>query len=361
VSAWVARYRDAETGKVTDKALDPTWNDTQRTHHCVELSKRLRRRHEDIQGGDQPHRDADLKVSDAIQLYFDQAGVRSRTAESYEYARDVFIGWCEEQGVSTCRHITRAQLIRFKTFSVNRGERSPYTINSELRRIAVLLNFLVDAQKLRLTRDDVKVAFKKLPVDEVTRRDFLRAEQLRVLLDVAKRHDALTFKVTRNRVLRPRYRPIHDLVRFMVLSGLRPGETLKLTWDRVDLEAGELHVHPTQSKKRKDRIVDLSVCPTVVAMLKRMRGKKHERVWGIHTAGSLDSTLDRLRADPLCPAFDYQTLRVTCATFLACMPSYGPVQESRQLGHSITTAEGFYVGRVKVPLEVKTLEAAYGI
>ena len=225
----------------------------------------------------------------------------------------------------------------------------------------MLLNFLVDAQKLRITREDVKVALKRLPTDEVTRRDFLRAQQLRQLLDCATRHDAITFKITRSRELRPRYRPIHDFIRFLALTGLRPGEALKLTWNRVDVDAGELHVHPTQSKKRKDRIVDLSVCPSVITMLEGMQGKHHERVWALHTEGSIDSTLDRLRADPQCPPFDYQTLRVTCATHLACMSAFGPANEARQLGHSLSVADEFYIGRVKIDPALKTLEEVYGI
>jgi site-specific recombinase XerD len=333
----------------------------------VAISKTLRRRTEDIVQGAAPHRLADEQIADAAKRYFEQTTVRDRTRESYEEARDVFLGWCEQQRLHTVRHLNRGVLTGFKTHLVKQTDedgnpRSGHTINAGLKRTAVMLNWLIDAQVLRISRDDVRVALKRVPTDEVTKRDFLRPEQIKELLGCCQRHDVITLKANRRGVAAPRYAPIHDYILFLLLSGLRPGEALKLTWDRCDLQAMKLHVHPTQSKKRKDRLVDLAVCPSVGPMLERMQAGKgtHDRVWAIHTPGSVDSTLDRLRLDPRCPTFDYQTCRVTAATFLACMPSYGPLQESRQLGHSITTAETFYVGRVTVPPEHRTLEACYG-
>jgi hypothetical protein len=371
---WAARYRDPETGKMMDVRLlpDDAKNADTRLAFAVKLSKQIRHRGDEIRGGASAHKDADLDLTEAVKLYFGQTSVRERTVEGYREARDVFLSWCEQQSLRTCRHLNRGWLVKFKSHvkapkldrNGDEEERSAHTINSVLTRTGIILNWLIDAEILRLSRDDVRVALKKVPIDVVTRRDFLQPDQIRALLDAAKRHDAITYKADRRGIAAPRYAPIHDYIRFMLLTGLRPGETLALTWDRCDLVTPHLHVHPTQSKRRIDRTVQLDVCPSVVPMLHHMRQagtKLRERVWAIHTKGSVDSTLDRLRADPLCPAFDYQLLRVTAATFLASMPSYGPVQESRQLGHSIVTAEKYYVGRVRVAPDAKTLEQAYGI
>jgi hypothetical protein len=105
------------------------------------------------------------------------------------------------------------------------------------------------------------------------------------------------------------------------------------------------------------------VCPSLVDMLRQMSAGRspHERVWHPHTAGSVDAALDRLRADALCPPFSYQLCRVTCATYLANMASFGPVNESRQLGHALTVADKFYLGRARIAASVKTLDEAYGL
>jgi integrase len=190
--------------------------------------------------------------------YFAQAAVRSRTLEGYQDARDQFLKWCQDSKLRTVRHLNRSWLVKFREHVVkatdrNGDERSPHTINAGLKRTAVILNYLIDAQVLRLTRDDVRVALKRVPTDEVTKRDFLRVEQIHALLEAAKRHDAITYKATRGEHAKgeggstPRYEPIHDYIRFLLLSGLRPGEALAVTWDRVDFPAHQMHVHRNPS------------------------------------------------------------------------------------------------------------------
>lgn len=361
---WAARYRDAETGAVKDIRLSPeqAQSAATRTAFAIELSQQLRGREAEIVGGALPHEAADQPIQEALARYFKaKHGNRDRTREDYLEASDRFVRWCRQHRVQTVRQIKRATLRAFREACCEDGL-SPYTVNSRLTRTGVLLRWLIEEEVLRLHLDDVQLGLKKLPTDTITRRPFLSAQSIHALLGAALRHDSQRFKATRAGLQSPKYQPISGFLRFALLTGLRPGESIALTWDRVHLDRREIWVHPSQGKRRIDRIVDLDVCPSVHTLLKLMRrNATEERVWAMHTKHTLDDTLDRLRADPQCPPFDYQTLRVTAATYLACMPSFGPVQESRQLGHSITTAEKFYVGRVRIPLEVKTLEGAYGI
>jgi integrase len=301
--------------------------------------------------------------------------LRERTLDGYRDACSVFTAWAEQANVTTVRQLSRGELVRFKTSRVKAPKitqqgaklaRSAFTINKELTYVGIVLGWLIDSEVIRLTRDDVRIGLKKIETEKVIKRDFLKPEQIEALLMAAKRHDDLRYKATRDEHARgiggqtPRYAPITDLMRFLLLTGCRFGEALSITWANVDLAAGRFDVYSHQTKTKSDRTVELDVCPSLIPMLREMRkgAKLHERVWQIHTAGSLASTRKRVRRDPLCPWWDYQLFRVTAATYLACMPSYGPVLESRQLGHSIVIAERRYIGRVRIGHEVRTLEQA---
>jgi integrase len=149
----------------------------------------------------------------------------------------------------------------------------------------------------------------------------------------------------------------------LLLTGCRLGEGLALTWNNVHLAEYRIEISASTTKTKADRTIELDVCPSVTKLLESMRPAEpgSARVFAPHTDDSVNSARRRLQGDKLTPPFDYQTLRVTAATYLACMPSYGPVLESRQLGHSIVVAEKHYIGRVRVPADVRTLEAALGL
>jgi integrase len=326
----------------TLSAVDAKTTDT-RTAYAVRLHKQLRRRSEEIQAGAQPHKAADLPLSDAVDWYFEaHPHLRERTLDGYRDACAVFLAWAKQTNVGSVRQLSRGDLVRFKTSRVKAPKvtqqgaklaRSGFTINKELTYVGIVLGWLIDSEVMRLTRDDVRIGLKKIETEKVTKRDFLKPEQIEALLMAAKRHDGLRYKATRDEHARgiggqtARYSPVADFIRFLLLTGCRFGEALAITWDNVDFAAGRLDFHSHQTKTKTDRTVELDVCPSLITMLKEMRkrAKLHERVWQIHTPGSLASTRKRMRRDPLCPWWDYQLFRVTAATYLACMPSYGPV------------------------------------
>lgn len=384
---WKLRYRDPETGKVRDQVLSPEDAKTAETREAAALRvhKHIGRRRDDIGAGASPHRAADLRLSDAVQKYFDShPHLRERTQRAYRVPCDLFLEWAARGGLRTVRQLTRGRLVDFKAYRVKapkrshvqggkRGEvgetgasRSAFTVNKELRAVAIVLGWLSDAELVRLTRDDIRIGLKRIDTESVTRREYLTPAQARALLSAADRHDAICFKATRDEHAAgeqgrtPRYAPIAPFIRFVLLTGCRLGEALALTWENIRLPERRIEIRAEQTKTKHDRTIELDVCPSLVKLLERLQPAAGgtSRVFAPHTADSVNSTRRRLQRDKKAPRFDYQTLRVTAATYLACMPSFGPVLESRQLGHSIMVAEKHYIGRIRVSPETKTLEQA---
>jgi integrase len=370
---------DPDTGKHVTEALSDADGRTTETRaaFATRVWRRLQKRRQEIKDGAQPLRSVDHALVDLVAAYFAaHTQLRPRTTDGYREATDIFLGWCEQRDITTPRMLSRGKLVEFRTSRINalhkvrEGEsRSAYTINKELTRVGIVLGWLVDAEKVRLTRDDVRIGLKKIDVETSTAREFLSREQLAALLAAAVRHDAICYRATRSEHKNgagdgtPRYIPIEPWLRFLLLTGCRRSEALAITWANVDLANRRITIYASQAKTKFDRVIDLDVCPSLIDMLRTMSEGclPHERVWHPHTAGSVDAALDRLRADGLCPPFSYQLCRVTCATYLANMASFGPVNESRQLGHSLIVADKFYLGRARIAASVTTLEDAYGL
>jgi integrase len=264
----------------------------------------------------------------------------------------------------------------------NGDRRSASTVNRELRATSTVLRYLIDADLFaKLSHDDVRRCCKPLKVS-TDRKEFLRPAQMRKLLAAALRHDTETFTMTRAEHdggglegTTPRYTPIAPVVLFVGLSGMRFGEAIDLTWDRVDLDAldasgkavGEIYVD-SSSKTAKARTVGLEVSPG----LRKLLAAQHLKTGGKGSVFRLSrdearASMKRLKAQYGAPAAaGWQVLRVTTATYLCNAPGiYGaasPFMESRQLGHSILVAEKHYAGLIRgIPIEARTLEAAMQI
>ena len=109
----------------------------------------------------------------------------------------------------------------------------------------------------------------KAPVE---RKAYLKAAELRALLEAAQRHDAATYTLTRVERAEgeaegatPRYTPIAPFVVFVLLTGMRLGEALALDWSAVDLDAldargrkvGEIYLDGASNKTKHARTVGL--------------------------------------------------------------------------------------------------------
>lgn len=376
---WRARYVDPDTGKQLTETLSDADGRTAETRaaFAMRVWRRLQKRRQEIKDGAQPLRSVDHALADLVAGYFTvHTQLRPRTTEGYREAMDIFLSWCEQHDITTPRALSRGKLVEFRTSRINalhkvrEGEqRSAYTINKELTRVGIVLGWLVDAEKVRLTRDDVRIGLKKIDAENSTVRDFLSREQIAALLAAAGRHDAICYRATRSEhkngvvAATPRYIPIEPWLRFLLLTGCRRSEALAITWANVDLAnrrihdprvAGEDQVRPDHRPRR------LSVVDRHVA--------RHERraVTARSGLASAHGGLGRCRARsvalrPVVSTVQLSVCRVTCATYLANMASFGPVNESRQLGHALTVADKFYLGRARIAASVITLEEAYGL
>jgi integrase len=264
--------------------------------------------------------------------------------------------------------------------------RSAHTINRELRSARTVLGYLRRLGLLpRLSADELTEGLKRMQASHDAAH-FLRPAEIGALLEAAIKHDAVTFDATREehargagRAGRPpgataRHPAIAPFIACVLLTGMRFGEALDLTWGQVDLDAlehdgnavGEIHL-TSATKTKHARTIGLEVSPALRDALKAMRPKDAaDRVWGI-TEGEANAAMRRLISDFGAPAgAGWQALRRTCGSFLTNAPGiFGAAsayRSARQLGHSIAVAEKHYLGLIRgIPRDARTLEAAMQI
>jgi integrase len=256
----------------------------------------------------------------------------------------------------------------------NGDPRSAYSVNRELRAVGTCLRYLIDADLFaRLSHDDVRRCCKLLKV-ATNRKKFLRPAQIKKLLTAALRHDAATFKATRaehgGAAIKggtPKYPPIAPFVLYVLLTGCRRAEALRVQWESIDLEDGNIHIG-TESKTSKPRDIDIGPSPALGRLLaaQRLRTGGKGSVWGL-TEDEAGAAMDRLRNDYAAPpGFTFQILRVTCQSYLASAPSiYGAASiflAASRGGHSVAVCERHYAGAVKnISPDARTIEAAMQI
>jgi integrase len=391
-SGWRARYEDPDTGKTVKVALPVELTKAEdRTVWAVGKSNELAKRRLELEAGAVRKSGANLTL--AVDDYFTaHPHLGKRTVAMYRLASNRLLRWCDAAGIKSADDLGRAQLARFRDDLVagpkmkpakngKRGEhepsekhRGPAAINGCLRAIGTVLRFLIDRDVFaRLSVDDCRRALKKLD-EHLEQPEFLKPVEIRQLLDAVAKYDATCFALTRDehaglreRGTTPRYPPVSLLARTLLLTGMRLGEALNLTWAQIDLEAEEIHLRAVGNKTKRARTIDLAVCPSLVATLKSAKDSgTGDRLFTV-TANELKQASLRLRRKFKAPeTFTWQVLRSTCATYLINAPGiFGAAsayRESRQLGHSVAVAEKHYAGLMKsIPHAAKTLEQAMGI
>lgn len=405
-TAWRARYTDPDTGRVVYATLDLTALGTAeaRKQWAIAKARELARVRMDRAAGIEAPKEGP-PIAKQIATYLEAAGarLRPRTLQVYGTAIERFRAWTASQRIERTSDLTRAHLVGLRNHliatpkSAERGgarkarrarkpreTRSGVTVNSELRAIKTMLNaWRTEELVPQLTSDDIADALPSLKVAR-ERPTFLRPNQLRALLEAAMRHDAECFVATRAEHARgiggttPRYRPIAPFVAFLMLTGCRRGEALSLTWSAVDLAAtdhggkpvGEIVIEAHKSKTHAERTVGLEVAPGLRRLLAAMKlrgGKGH--VFGgedPYTADLVESSRRRLISEYGAPAFDWQTLRSTCGSYLTNAPGiFGAASvfsSARQLGHSVAVAERHYLNVIRgISRDARTLEAAMQI
>lgn len=399
---WRARYRDPDSKRMVKVSLpaDRT-NEAQREAWAVNKSRELAKRRAELDAG--APRATGKPLSEAFDHYFQaHPHLGERTRADYRAAANKLLAWAKREGFALADDLNRARLMHFreslirepkhatvKGEGVGRGRRrptaerrSPERINTELRKAGTVLAYLIKLDMLpRLTRDELRQAIEKLPVAS-ERIEFLRPNECQALLEACLKHDAKTWAETReeHRKLRPkgttrRYDAIAPFAAFVLLSGCRFGEALRLDWGQVDLEAldhegrkaGEIYIRGAAAKTRKARTIGLDVSPALRDLLIAMRPEEAKGSVFAFSRAAADAAAKRLRADYGAPAtFGWQALRRTCGTFLTNAPGiFGAAsayRSARQLGHSVQVAERHYLGLVRgIPPTARTLEAAMQI
>lgn len=327
---------------------------------------------------------------------------KDTTARTYLSAINTFKTWAESARVKAVVDVTPEALAKFRAHAVtltrrakakggtrkdvvNTGERrSAAAINCDLRAVKTMLQTLRKAGRLPAisSADQITDNLNLLSLEQ-SRPDPLRPAQLRKLLAACVRHDQSAWPVTRHgedgpEVIesRPRHEPIGPLAVVMLLSGMRLGEALRLTWDDVDLEDRAIRVLP--GKTGRERVVDLTVSPGLVRLLAAMRERRTgEHVFSHTQATALDARM-RLLSSYGAPSFLWSTrhsrpgersaptLRSSCGCYLTCAPAiFGAASVYRsaaQLGHSVQVAERHYLGTLRrISSTATTVEAAMEI
>ncbi|MBK9975011.1 MAG: tyrosine-type recombinase/integrase [Planctomycetes bacterium] len=395
---WVARYMDPETGREkqqTFTAIDITTEPARRAW-AIKKSNSIREYRAAVAAGVAVVTYTPIK--DALKAYFDTAsaeGLKASTLKAYHEGADPFGTWCRKNGVKHTEDLNGPKLEAFRKAFVGRkayvpdtsegagqgakviGERrrSPLQVNKCLRAIRTILNqWRIQGTLPKLDSDGIKDALRFQKVTHDTPR-FLRASDIKTLLEAAQRHDKATFNYVRKGEDRQNrehhYAPAFEFITAALLTGCRFSELAKLKWSEVNLDAGEIMLTSDRTKTGHGRRIALDVSPALAALLESMKLRRGGRrfVFGDDRGldrNTADRERERLSAAFGAPKFTWHDLRRTCGTFLACAPGVyagaGAFHAAKRLGHSVLVSERHYAGAVTdIPRDAQTLEAAMGI
>lgn len=398
-----ARFRDPLSGKFVWVGLDQLGlaNDAGRRDWAIRKAGHLAKQRQAVKAGERIEA-GPLSLPDAIRDYLENAtaqGLKPVTVSGYGLSLARFQEWANHAGVRGLREVTQEGLAAFHQWlrkakkrdpvrESTRGARSPSakprapaSTNHDLAQVRV---FLHQQRRLGhlppvLDRDRITEALRPVR-DRVSRPAFLRIPELRRLLEAAIRHDATRFELTRTEKAgeaapggTPRHAPVAPFLLAALLSGMRAGELFALRWEWVYLDGQRPEfVLPAESTKTgHERSIPLDITPHLAHLLAalKLRAGGDAYVFGGPAPLSRDvaeKARGRLVRVYGAPAFSWQRLRQTCATFLTNAPGiYGGAaawHSARRTGHSVLVAEKRYVGLVAdIPPAARTLEAAMGI
>jgi integrase len=279
---------------------------------------------------------------------------RPATVYLYTHAGQSLVDWLLARGVRFAEEIQPRDLFRYRTDAL-KVEVRPATINSHLRCLrAVLVHWRRAHMLPNVPPEEIANACEQIHQDDEPPVPHTPA-QIRQLLTRA----AAVAEST------PREWRFAAAVVIDLLTGMRCGELERLARVQVDLDAPPAGIVrlDAATKTRRGRVIDLSVCPTVRELLRAILEHDAEPyVIGRHKI--LDRAVSkRWIHQNQCDGWEWswQTLRQTCESYLVCAPGigFGVYRGARQVGHSVQTAERYYIDSVRgIPPEARTLEAA---
>lgn len=164
------------------------------------------------------------------------------TLRFYRFTAGAFVTWIADQGVTAPEQVTARYVRQYLAMLADRGLQDT-TLHDYARAIKTLLRFWHAENYLPapVKFDMPKLAKKRLPV--------LTAEQVQTVVSVCNVRDKA-------------------MMLFLVDSGVRRAELLRLNWGNVDMQTGSVQVK--QGKGRKDRTAAIGAT-TRRALLKYRR------------------------------------------------------------------------------------------
>ena len=244
VTWWRVRYTDPDSGTTVRKTLDRTLKTkAMREDFAVKLSERLGRRRRELEAGAVRATGTTLEEAEA-RFYASLVKKRPKTLDTYREGTDRFLQWAKRSRVRTCDDLTKGCVMAFREWLL-REDVSPHTFNKRLRAVKRMLSYLVDADLCpNLDHSHLRRVKQEQAATEL--REFLRPTQVKRLLEACERHDSETFSMTRQEKAgeaakggTPRYTAIGPFALFVLLTGCRLSEALRLDWREVDLEAAD--------------------------------------------------------------------------------------------------------------------------
>ncbi len=406
--SWRAHFTDPDTGKEVAITLKQTTHEA-RVVWARQKSQELARIVMDRAAGIEPDKPGPT-LEAALEEYLKdaRARLRPRTLVAYQAAFQRLTDWAPGASVQRTSDLSRRHLAQLRSHLIqlprsNRrggtprvkagnqqkngrgGYRAPVTVNGELRAIKTLLTAWRRREYLpSLSSDDIADSLRALPVAKDPP-VVLREVDIEQLLASAMRHDAECYDMTREEHqgarpvgTTPKYPPISPFVAYVLLTGSRLNEALSVRWADIDLDvldrdgrkAGEVRLGSSVTKTRHGRTITLEVSPGLRRLLLAMKLQST----GAYVFGGdeplsenvVNNARRRMMAKFGAPAFDWKSLRSTCATYLTNAPGiFGAATvflSARQLGHSVAVAERHYLDVHRgIPREARSLDEAMGI
>lgn len=307
-----------------------------------------------------------VDVVAAIAEYITTHGNRG-TVESKRRVLEAMAEWASSIGVKSLADLSAVRLMGWRdhVLKPDRDGHQASTRNRWLVTGGIFLRWALRRGYVPLlTGDSIKAGTLRMkePRREV---DYLTPPELRTLLQACIDRDA---EQDRDRGLRAR--PIAPVVLVLLLSGMRLGEIVNLTWDRVDAETGEIRLRAEDTKTKAARTITTAESPALrqlLGALRASRGKFEdgEVIFKIKRNSAFDAAARQLMAAGA-PKFSAHVLRRTCGTIITNAPGIAGAASAwvaaKRLGHSVTMAEAHYLGLLRdLPADAKTIEAAVGI
>lgn len=400
----IARWTDPATGQVKQVSLDKLRKKSApaRRAWAIKKSFNLAQAKADLAAGTRivPEK-TETRFVVAVAKYLDGLTDKApKTRKLYARALQHLTSWAARTKLSFIELLGGKELNEFGKYlrglrakisttgtGVGRGAKgestrplAPASINQFIRGIRT---FLVDCRREELTplltsdkvRDCLRFAKRDKPMPR-----FLQVSQIRALIEAARKHDRVKFKITRRENAAggtpgrtAKYPPIMPFVATALLSGMRFAEIANLRWTDVDLEGSAIVLGAHATKTREARRVSLSESPALLSLLSSLKQQsgKSSFVFGgdmplrrdIAEAGR--RRLFRNKGGFGAPFFTWHDCRRTCGTYLTCAPSIyrgsSAYMSAKRLGHSVTVAERYYVGAVTISASALSLEQAMGI